>query len=102
MAIKRIWHGWTTPENADVYERFLHDEAFPGIEAKNIAAYRSIELLRRDRYLALAQRLGASTSGATALEYTIIAALLSIVIVGGVALIGGTVADLFNAAANAF
>ncbi len=49
MAIKRIWHGWTTPENADVYERLLYDEVFPGIEEKNIAGYRSIELLRRDR-----------------------------------------------------
>ena len=48
MAIKRIWHGWTTPENAAAYERLLHDEVFPGIEAKNIAGYRSIELLRRD------------------------------------------------------
>ena len=48
MAIKRIWHGWTTPDNADTYERLLHDEVFPGIEAKNIAGYRSIELLRRD------------------------------------------------------
>ena len=48
MSIKRIWHGWTTPDNADVYERLLHDEVFPGIEAKNIAGYRGIELLRRD------------------------------------------------------
>ena len=48
MAIKRIWHGWATPDNADVYERLLHDEVFPEIEAKNIARYRSIELLRRD------------------------------------------------------
>ena len=48
MAIKRIWHGWTTRENADVYERLLHDEVFPGIEAKDIAGYRSIELLRRE------------------------------------------------------
>ncbi|UCE32023.1 MAG: hypothetical protein JSW68_03585, partial [Burkholderiales bacterium] len=36
MTVKRIWHGWTTPENADVYERLLHDEVFPGIEAKQI------------------------------------------------------------------
>ena len=48
MTIKRIWHGWTTPENAEAYERLLHDEVFPGIEAKNIPGYRSIELLRRD------------------------------------------------------
>jgi len=47
MAIKRIWHGWTAPENADIYQRLLHDEVFPGIEAKNIPGYRSIELLRR-------------------------------------------------------
>ncbi len=49
MAIKRIWHGWTTPENADAYEALLRSEVFPGIEAKGIPGYRSIELLRRDR-----------------------------------------------------
>ena len=48
MTIKRIWHGWTTPDDADAYERILHDEVIPGIEAKNIAGYRGIELLRRD------------------------------------------------------
>lgn len=48
MAIKRIWHGWTTPENADKYRRLLYDEVFPGIEAKNIPGYLSIELLRRN------------------------------------------------------
>ncbi len=48
MAIKRIWHGWTTPENADKYRNLLHDEVFPGIEAKNIPGYLSIELLRQD------------------------------------------------------
>ena len=48
MAIKRIWHGWTTPEDADRYRRLLHDEVFPGIEAKNIPGYISIELLRQD------------------------------------------------------
>ena len=48
MAIKRIWHGWTTPENADTYQKLLHDEVFPGIEAKNIFGYQRIELLRCD------------------------------------------------------
>ena len=48
MAIKRVWHGWTTPENADKYQKLLHEEVFPGIEAKKIPGYRSIELLRRD------------------------------------------------------
>lgn len=48
MAIKRIWHGWTTPENARAYKNLLHSEVFPGIEAKGIPGYRGIELLERD------------------------------------------------------
>jgi len=48
MAIKRVWHGWTTPENAEKYQNLLHNEVFPGIEAKNITGYQSIELFRRD------------------------------------------------------
>ncbi len=46
--IKRIWNGYTTPENADAYEQLLDTFVFPGIEAKQIPGYRSIELLRRD------------------------------------------------------
>jgi antibiotic biosynthesis monooxygenase (ABM) superfamily enzyme len=45
--IKRIWNGYTTPDNADAYEQLLDSFVFPGIEAKNIPGYRSIELLRR-------------------------------------------------------
>ncbi|MGE0552478.1 MAG: antibiotic biosynthesis monooxygenase [Gemmatimonadales bacterium] len=45
--IIRIWHGWTTPANADTYERLLNEEIFPGIEAKGVAGYRGIQLLRR-------------------------------------------------------
>ena len=45
--IVRIWHGWTTPQNADAYESLLKTEVFPGIAAKNVAGYRGIELLRR-------------------------------------------------------
>ena len=48
MAIKRIWHGWTTPENADTYRTLLHNEVFPEIERKNIPGYISIELLQRE------------------------------------------------------
>ena len=48
MAIKRVWHGWTTPENADAYEKLLREEVFPGIEAKKIPGYRRIELWRRE------------------------------------------------------
>ena len=32
MPIKRIWHGWTTPNNADAYEAIVQDEVFPAIE----------------------------------------------------------------------
>jgi heme-degrading monooxygenase HmoA len=45
--IVRCWQGWTTPENADAYERLLRTEVFPGISAKGVAGYRGIELLRR-------------------------------------------------------
>jgi len=33
MRIKRIWHGWTSTENADKYQNLLHNEVIPGIEA---------------------------------------------------------------------
>jgi hypothetical protein len=45
--VARIWHGWTTAENADAYERLLREEIFPGIAAKGVAGYRRIQLLRR-------------------------------------------------------
>ncbi len=46
MAIKRIWHGWTTKENADKYQEILKEEVLPSIEAKNIPGYKEIEVLR--------------------------------------------------------
>jgi antibiotic biosynthesis monooxygenase (ABM) superfamily enzyme len=48
MAIRRIWHGWTTPENADAYWEVLTGTVIPGIEAKDIPGYRGIEVLRRE------------------------------------------------------
>jgi heme-degrading monooxygenase HmoA len=45
--ISRIWHGWTTHENADAYERLLREEIFKWIESKDIAGYQGIQLLRR-------------------------------------------------------
>jgi len=45
--IGRIWHGWTKHENADKYEQLLKDDIFPGIAAKKVAGYRSIQLFRR-------------------------------------------------------
>ena len=48
MAIKRIWHGWTTLENADKYQNILMNVVLPGIEAKKISGYSGIEVLRTD------------------------------------------------------
>lgn len=45
--ICRVWHGWTTPANADPYEQLLRSEIFAGIAARNIAGFRGIDLLRR-------------------------------------------------------
>ena len=44
--IQRIWHGWTTPENADVYENLLKEEIFHSIEQKKVIGYKQIRLLR--------------------------------------------------------
>ncbi len=45
--ICRIWHGYTTFENADIYENLLREEIFTGIKNRNIKGYRGIQLLRR-------------------------------------------------------
>jgi heme-degrading monooxygenase HmoA len=45
--ISRIWHGYTTFENADTYERLLKEEIFIGIKNRNIRGYKGIQLLRR-------------------------------------------------------
>lgn len=44
--IARVWHGWTNPQNADVYENLLRTKIFPGILARTIAGFRRIELFR--------------------------------------------------------
>ena len=46
--INRIWHGWTSQQNAHAYERLLRSEIFKGIEHRKIRGYRGIHLLRRD------------------------------------------------------
>jgi heme-degrading monooxygenase HmoA len=46
--VARIWHGWTTNENADVYERLLREEILPGIAAKGVEGYKQIQLLKRE------------------------------------------------------
>ena len=47
MTIKRIWHGWTTPADADSYERLLREEVSVGIEAMEIRGLRRFEMMRR-------------------------------------------------------
>jgi antibiotic biosynthesis monooxygenase (ABM) superfamily enzyme len=44
--ISRIWHGWTTPSNADTYETLLREEIFAGIVSRKVAGFRRIELFR--------------------------------------------------------
>lgn len=46
--ISRVWHGWTSPPNADAYEALLRGTIFPGIQRKSMTGYRGIQLFRRD------------------------------------------------------
>ncbi len=46
--ISRIWHGYTTRENADSYENLLKEEIFVGIGERRISGYQGIQLFRRD------------------------------------------------------
>jgi heme-degrading monooxygenase HmoA len=46
--ISRIWHGYTTPENADAYETLLKEEIFIGIRGRDIPGFREIQLFRRN------------------------------------------------------
>jgi len=46
--ISRIWHGWTSPSNADAYESLLKSEIFVGIKDRHIVGYRGIQLFRRN------------------------------------------------------
>jgi len=45
--IARIWHGWSSPSNADPYESLLKSEIFVGIQDRRISGYKGIQLLRR-------------------------------------------------------
>ena len=46
--IARIWHGWTKPADANVYENMLRNEIFPSIAARNISGYHGAELFIRE------------------------------------------------------
>jgi antibiotic biosynthesis monooxygenase (ABM) superfamily enzyme len=45
--IARLWKGWTTPENADAYERLLTEKMFPEMR-QSIAGYRGGYIMRQD------------------------------------------------------
>jgi len=45
--ISRIWHGYTTPANADTYLQIVTAKVIPGIFAMQIPGFERIELFRR-------------------------------------------------------
>jgi heme-degrading monooxygenase HmoA len=46
--IGRVWHGYTTFDDADTYEKLLRDEIFTGIRDRNIKGFNGIQLFRRE------------------------------------------------------
>ena len=46
--ICRLWRGWTSPDNADEYERIVRTEVIPAIEARKIPGFRHLDLMKRD------------------------------------------------------
>ena len=45
--ISRIWHCYTSPENADAFESLLKSEIFIGIQKRQVAGYNGVQLFRR-------------------------------------------------------
>jgi antibiotic biosynthesis monooxygenase (ABM) superfamily enzyme len=43
--ITRLWRGWTSPEHADGYEKFLLEELFPSM--RTIPGFLGADVLRR-------------------------------------------------------
>jgi hypothetical protein len=46
--ILRYWRGWTTPQNATVYQKIVSEHVLPGIAARQLDGYHGAYLLRRD------------------------------------------------------
>jgi hypothetical protein len=46
--IVRIWRGWTTPSNADRYERVLTQQVIPAIAERGIPGVAGPAVLRRE------------------------------------------------------
>lgn len=47
--IARIWHGWTSHENADKYEKLVRGEVFEKVEKLDIVGYQGMQLLRKEQ-----------------------------------------------------
>lgn len=45
--ISRIWHGYTTHDNADAYQHTLLTKVLPDIEAMGIPGLQGVHVLRR-------------------------------------------------------
>lgn len=45
--ISRIWHGYTSFENADTYENLLKEEIILGIRNRKIEGFKEMQVLRR-------------------------------------------------------
>ncbi len=45
--ISRIWHGYTTRDNADEYETLLKQEVFTGIGERHIPGFQEMQLIGR-------------------------------------------------------
>jgi len=46
--ISRIWHGYTTFENAETYENLLKDEIIVAIKDREIPGFHEIQVFRRE------------------------------------------------------
>src|SRR6185503_19681609 len=46
--ISRIWHGWTSRENAAAYEELLKSEILPAITGRGIRGLTGAHLMKRD------------------------------------------------------
>ncbi|MBD0281535.1 MAG: antibiotic biosynthesis monooxygenase [Thermoleophilaceae bacterium] len=46
--ITRLWRGWTSPDNAEAYERIVSTGVLPTIARRGIDGYRGAYLLRRE------------------------------------------------------
>jgi heme-degrading monooxygenase HmoA len=46
--VSRIWHGWTTKEDAASFEKMLVKEILPGIERNKPKGYLGVQLLKRE------------------------------------------------------